>query len=191
MTHASSSVLRTIRGQLALKQWEIASWMKISRVAVTREENGTRPLSSAALTKLLPLAILLPAPVGQHPAIEPLPAASETTDNALAPVRRRLRECEHGVLMTRYTLDDLRTRAQALRRRLEVFPKVRAALEAAPPTATHTRDLDWLDWMMQDAHHGLIECGIASQALLEARAVAFEAEAAALRAVLPSPTAEQ
>ena len=184
----SNTLLAQVRRYFGLPQWELAAFLGVSPELVKHIEAGRRSLSGPVLLRLNELARLLPAhpePVAAPPPDSPGPAFSGPPE--AAPVLARLDVCQHRAGQQRRQLARL-TAALALARRWEqVLPGLLATAPVpADTSAAAARRRRWLAARQQETQEALGPAAAARYQLLRVRVDALEAEAAALRALLPA-----
>ena len=187
-----------MRAHFDLKQWELASYLRISRTLLAMVESGERSLPTAALMRFVPLAVLLPAEIPAASASDDAAPPPETLSDSppeapTAPLehpqlRHRLAVCRHEARQLRHELAPSVARAEAAARFIAAVP---ALLAAAPPPpelttpAAEARALRWVEEQRQEAERTLHTHGPAARAVREVRLLALEWEAAELQRRLP------
>ncbi|RTQ45606.1 hypothetical protein EJV47_24250 [Hymenobacter gummosus] len=186
-THSSLSRLYTHFG---LKAYELAQYLGITAVQLSRMNTGQRPYSQEAREGLAPFEAALEAATAAPP-----PPVLEAPD--AAPLQRRLRYCEHHARRLRWELRPLEEQARQAGARVAALPAVRAALAPDPgpenkPAVSRATWPAWLNWFR---HRWLGEYFTALPAdlsaqyhLLRLQAEALETEAAALQQLLAGET---
>ncbi len=122
----SASIPAAVRAYFGLTQAELGRWLGVTRGQVAHAEAGRKGFSAAVWHRLTPLAVWLPPPIGGG-APEPLATTLESlipialppaaaglrtppapptglTAEEQAPLRVRLRRCEHEAATLRYEL---------------------------------------------------------------------------------------
>ncbi|MBT9394186.1 hypothetical protein KLP40_13515 [Hymenobacter sp. NST-14] len=184
----SNTLPAQVRRYFGLPQWELAAFLGVSPELVKHIEAGRRSLSSPVLLRLNELARLLPAEPEPPATVAPAgPGAVFPGWPEAAPVLARLDGCQHQAARHRRQLARL-TAALALARRWE---QALPGLQATAPALTDTsagaaRRRRWLAAREQQTREALGPAAAARYQLLRVRMEALEAEAAALRALLPA-----
>ncbi|RIY06050.1 hypothetical protein D0T11_19620 [Hymenobacter rubripertinctus] len=181
-------MLAEVRRYFGLPQWELAAFLGVSSELVKHIEAGRRSLSGPVLLRLNELACLLPAHPESIAAVAPdSPGPSFAGPPEAAPVLARLDVCQHRAAQQRRQLARL-TAALALARRWEqALPELLTTAPApADTSAGAARRRRWLAARAQETADALGPAAAARYHLLRVRLEALEAEAAALRTLLPA-----
>jgi hypothetical protein len=188
MSYAHS--LRAVRGYFGFRQHELAAWLGLSRVQLSRIEAETDPLPAHARPWLRPWLQAL----DQGPDPRPdLPLVLVPLAGPAVLLARRA-ECYYQAEQVRQLLATLAGRACYLRRRLAAGALVQAALPLAEPAAPAHAPTElrrrWLARLLEAAADGLVPLhpttGALALALLAARRSAWLHEAAWLEAHMES-----
>lgn len=188
----SNSLPAQVRRYFGLPQWELAAFLGVSPELVKHIEAGRRSLTGPVLLRLNELARWLPAnPDGLLPrpaAVAEAPAAAFSPDpEAAAPLLARLDRCEYQARHQRQQLARLAANLAQARRWELVLPALLAAAPPATDTSAQARQRRrWLAARQQEVELALAPAPAAAYQLCRVRAEALEAEAAALRALLPA-----
>ncbi|WP_400190339.1 hypothetical protein [Hymenobacter sp. B81] len=166
-------MLADLRAVFGLTQQRLASWLGLSRAALSMAEAGQRGLPQASRLRRIRLDLaqsgLVPGAGGV--ALPPQPAPPVYPE----PLVRRLADCRYHAQRLRFELQDLRARAAQYEARLAALPALRAW---TGPVANPAHDANWLSLFEGEAVDGLqLACGAGPQRLLEIRIAGLEREA--------------
>ncbi|GAA4033926.1 hypothetical protein GCM10022409_17820 [Hymenobacter glaciei] len=193
----SASLETAVRARFGLSVRQLARYLGVSAGFVSHLETGRKQAPEALALRLLPLARLLPPPLGSGPPDDAPPAPGPDADpltQALAlatpetatgawpaPVRRRVGACRLQALAVAQRLAGLQARTEALAHRRRGLARL-AAAPVPPDPAEAARYARWLSELAEDL--ALAEPNPAAAAtarqLLAARLAGLRAEVAAL-----------
>lgn len=193
----SASLESAVRAQLGLSVRQLARYLGVSAGFVSHLEVGRKQAPEALALRLLPLARLLPPPLGSGPPDDAPPALGPDADPltlalALAPaettagawpaaVHRRVRACRLQALAVAQRLASLQAHAAALAQRRRGLARL-AAAPVPPGPAEAARYARWRQELAEDL--ALADPDPAAAAttrqLLAARLAGLRAEVAAL-----------
>jgi transcriptional regulator with XRE-family HTH domain len=176
----SNAISANMRTYFGLTQADLAEYGGISRGLVAHAEAGRGDYGSSSWLRLMPLAALVPPPVGAGPE-EEAPEIETGLDADL--LRQHLRKCEHEAVLLRRTLVQREQPRLYARRWLRALPLLLAELpaESATDNKYQRRTRRWLSYhtaKMEDVLDALPSTELRLQKL---RLRQLEAEAAELR----------
>jgi DNA-binding XRE family transcriptional regulator len=174
-----------IRLRLGLTQQMLAHWLGVGRSSIALAELGRQPPTLGDATAVQSVRLrsaadgLIYDGAGGHTAAPPPQPAPIATQ----PMADRLKQCQRQIAGLRFTLGQLRDRAQPYEARLVAAAALRAW--AGPSPIGAEREASWLWQFEQVAYLELEVCGAGPQRLLEARIAGLEREAELLAELLP------
>ncbi len=180
-----------VRAHFGIKQWELASFLNISRTLLGMVELNKRELPTRALLRLLPLAQHLPATAAAGSPAEPPPApgsgvpGERLEDPAL---RQRLAACQYEAERLRRELVASKMRYEAAARFVAVVPTLLAAAPLPPELTTpaaEARARQWIEDQCQESERVLHTYHPTTRSVREVRLLALEWEAAEIQRRLP------
>jgi DNA-binding XRE family transcriptional regulator len=176
----SNTLSAQVREYFGLTQYDLADYAGVSRGQVAHAEAGRSDYSPRAWLRLVPLAALVPPPIGSGPEDE-APEIETAPDADL--LRRRLRTCVHEAVLLRRTLEQCEQRRLYARRWRRALPLLLAELPADPATDDRyqLRTRRWLVKHTADMADVLDAHPSTELRLLALRLRYLEAEAAELR----------
>ncbi|MCB2377230.1 hypothetical protein LGH70_06530 [Hymenobacter sp. BT635] len=166
----TSGLLPRLRAWFNLSQPMLGQCLGLSREMISQVERGLRGLPLSATLPQAALTLAYQTTTDKEPTAEPLDAAA---------LLKQQRACEYRAVQLAFELSRLPERALWARRRLAALPTLRAVLAPGNTPAP-----TWLADFEAGAHTELARSGSTAQALLRARLVALEAEAAELARLL-------
>lgn len=180
----SFTLLARVRRHFGLQQRELAALLGISNALVHQIEAGRRALTREVGERLAPFLAALEAA-----APELLPEAPPPGSFDPGPLEKRRAACLHEARNLRYRLRELPTQARQATHWARARPGLLAALPPPPPEgmAPATREearLRYVHSWLATVPLALPPEALAEWHLLHQRALALEAEAAALAALL-------
>lgn len=186
----SDSRLARVCRYYGLRRQELAALLGITPALVSQLESGARPLTRAVAERLAPFLAPLEAaePAPAPPEAEAAPTPPPGPFDPL-PLARRRAACLHEARNLRWQLRALPEQAAVAARWAAALPALRAALPPPPPAdeAPATREavrLRYVHAWLATAPLALPPDALAAWHLAHQRALALEAEAAALGALL-------
>lgn len=191
---SSISLVGRVRTWFGLRQDELALYLGVSPSLVRDLETLRRPITHPVSVALGPLQHQLPPPevVAATPDPEaPLPPATPAPDADDLDFRRR--ECLHRAERLLREAEALAARARVAARWAAALPRLRAALPPPPPEGEAPRTaeavrLRYVHGWLETVPLALEPEQLALWHLRHQRALALEAEAAALAALLAGAT---
>jgi len=180
----STTIMASVRRHFGLEQQELAAYLRITRAAVANIEAGRRGLSAPVMLRLLPLVQQLPPAPLPAPTLAALPA--DAPPPLAADLESRRDQCEHKAARLRRELTTVSRQAGYALRWQAAMPALLAALptpDSPTPTPEHQQAQRTHQWLARRAG-GLSPADVTQYHLLRLQAEAFEAEAAALAALL-------
>lgn len=193
----SASLEAAVRAHFGLSQQQLARYLGVSVGFVSHLEAGRKQASEALALRLLPLARLLPPPLGSGPPDNAPPARGPDADPltlalALAPaeatagawpaaVYRRVRACRLQALAVAQRLASLQARAATLAHRRRGLARL-AVAPVPPDPAEAARYARWRQELAEDLDLADANpaAAAATRQLLAARLAGLRAEVAAL-----------
>ncbi|MGI4870920.1 MAG: helix-turn-helix domain-containing protein [Janthinobacterium lividum] len=178
----SDSRLARLRQHYGLRQAELAALLGLSGAQLSRLEAGQQGITRAVAERLAPFLAALEAAEAAPPPIAPPPGAFDP-----APLERRRAACLHEAHNLRWRLRELPEQAAVAARWAQALPGLRAALPPAEEEAPATREavrLRYVRSYLETVPLALPPDVLAAWHLGQQRALALEAEAAALAALL-------
>ena len=188
---SSTSLLAQLRYYYGLRQQELASLLGISPTLANLLERGRRAPSGAVFERLAPfLAVMAAAPVLPEPVAPP--DTPPPGPIAPGPLERRRRACLYEAHNLRWQLRHLPEQTAVAARCAKAMPRLRAALPPPPPegeapTTQEAVRLRYVHSWLETVPLTLAPEELTHWHLLHQRALALEAEAAALAALLARP----
>lgn len=185
----TDTLLARVRRHFGLRQAEVAALLGISPAQANYLEAGRRALTRAVAERLAPFLAALEAADAVLLPTAPPPGAFDA-----APLERRRAACLHEAHNLRWQLRALPEQAAVAARWAEALPGLRAALPPPPPAdaAPATREaarLRYVHGWLATVPPALPPETLAEWHLGHQRALALEAEAAALGALLAGAVA--
>jgi transcriptional regulator with XRE-family HTH domain len=191
----SDSTLARVRRHYGLGQHELAALLGISTTLASQLESGRRALSREVAARLAPFLLALPPAAemaAQHLAeAEAMGLLPAPTPGAIAPgpLEKRRAACLHEARNLRWRLRELPAQAAVAARWAQALPGLLAALPPpppaeAPPTTPEAVRLRYVHAWLATVPLVLPPEQLAAWHLGHQRALALEAEAAGLAAVL-------
>lgn len=183
------SSLSRLYGHFGVKAYELAMYLGITAVQLSRMSTGQRAYSQEVREGLAPFEAALEAATAAPPALE----APER-----APLEARLDYCQHHARRLRWELRPLEEQARQAGARVAALPALRAALDPDPgpenkPAVSRATRPAWLNWFRHrwlDEYFTALPADLSAQYhLLRLRAEALETEAAALQGLLAEAAA--
>jgi len=173
---ASTNVIARIRAWFGLRQDELALYLATSSELVRSIEAGRRRLTLPVTEAMLPLLRHLPPPETAAPSLTSLPPDTPAPDAGALDFRRRV--CLQRAARLRAQAEQLAQKAHYAQR----WRQARPAL-LPPPDAPDADRASWLiNWLERRARPLSTE-NVTRWHLLQAQALAYETEAAALTGV--------
>ncbi|QIX63081.1 helix-turn-helix transcriptional regulator [Hymenobacter lutimineralis] len=202
----SDSRLARVRRYFGLSQQELAALLGLAPSTTNQLERGTRALTREVYERLAPFLAILeaaeaapaaPAPAAPDPETVPEAPAALTTPPpgpfAPGPLERRRRTCLYEAHNMRWQLRHLPEQAAVAARWAAALPRLRATLPPPPPAGAAPRTpeevrLRYVHSWLETVPLALEPEVLAHWHLRHQRALALEAEAAALGGLLAGAT---